>query len=182
MMPVLRGQLDKAKKSVQRLDVDGTDYNFDGLDWDYKDYHLATYLDLGVQLINLTSPQTYFTVNNFPSQYFGTLLVMAGMISALDAQKLFSIDTDFDYSLGGNSIRVDHFSNLATFNRELVDRYNALVRVFKQRYRTKGTALIQVQYGIGLGRFLNVVPSGWWSRFGIAVTPPSIPTRFSSWI
>ncbi len=181
LMPVLRGQIDKARKTAQRLDIDGKDYNFDGLDWDYKDYQLATYLDLGVQMINLISPQTYFSVSNFPHQYFGSLLILASMISALDAQKLFSIDTDFDYSLGGNAIRVDHFTNLNTFNRDIVERFNASVKVFKQRYRTKGTAIIQVQYGIGLGRFLNVVPSGWWSRFGIAVTPPSIPTRFSNW-
>ena len=183
IMPYLRLQLDKARKSQMgaSLDLQAEDYNFNNLDWEYRDAHMAAYLDLGCQMINLISPQTYFTVPNFPFAMFGQLLIEAAMISALDSQQLFAVDTDFDYSLGGNAIRVDHLAGLSGFARELVDRFNMQVKVFKQRYRSKGTALIQVQYGIGLGRFLNVVPSGWWSRFGIAVSPPSVPARFGQW-
>ena len=157
---ILRNQVDKANKLLHNR-----------LQFGYTDDQLIVWLDLGAHLINLVPPYTAFDVMSFPFGTFGKVLLDAATISALESQGLFSIDTDFDYSLGGNSLTLNHYTTIAQFLDYLVGRLNDNLMKFKQIYRTKGGTMVQTQYGYGFGRFLSVVPPGFFSRFGLSVGP-----------
>lgn len=174
---VLRNQIDKAMKSMGKK-IDDLNYfdNKEALDsfWrdfpvGYTDQHCIFYLELGLGLINITAPYTMFTLIDFPYAYAGNILIDAATISALEAQGIFSIDTDFDYSLGGKSIVVRHFDNISSFLRDIADRFNNNLKIFKAAYRTKGTTLLQQPYGIIGFRLIQLAPT-WLARFGIGVS------------
>lgn len=175
----LRNQIDKAMKSVPRpIDelfkpddsISAVDKVQNSLPFGYDDVHCVLYIELGLTLINIVPPYTAFTIDSFPIQTAGMLLIDAATIVALESQGLFSVDTDFDYSLGGKSITIRHADGISGFLRDIAERFNNFVRMFKSLYRTKGTVMVQVPFGWGFGRFLSVVPTGWFARFGIGVT------------
>jgi hypothetical protein len=175
----LRNQIDKALKSVGRSideffkpddNVMAVDKTMDSLPFGYSDEHCVLYLELGLSLINARPPYTAFTLEDFPFAVAGNLLIDGATIAALESQGLFSIDTDFDYSLGGKSFVVRHADQISSFLREIAERFNNYLRMFKSMYRTKGTVMVQVPFGWGFGRFLSVVPTGWFARFGLGVT------------
>jgi hypothetical protein len=179
MIVYLRNQIDKALKSVgvpideyfkPDDNVAAVDKTVESLPFGYSDAHCVLYLELGLGLINIVPPYTAFTLNDFPYQTAGVLLIDAATIVALESQGLFSIDTDFDYSLGGKSITVRHADGISGFLRDISERFNNMVRRFKSLYRPKGTIMVQVPFGWGFGRFLSVVPTGWFARFGLGVT------------
>jgi len=157
---ILRNQIDKANKLLHYR-----------LQFGYTDAQLVTWLDLGVHLINMIPPYTSFNVPSFPFAVYGKMLIDAATIAALESQGLFAIDTDFDYALGGNSLTLDHFTKISGYLDYMVARFNENLRQFKQMFRIKGGAMVQTQYGYGFGRFLSVVPPGFFSRFGLQVGP-----------
>ncbi len=174
---LLRNQIDKAMKSLGKK-IDELQYfdNKEALDsfWrdfpiGYTDQHCVLYLELGLGMINITAPYTAFTLIDFPYAYASNILIDAATIAALESQGIFSIDTDFDYSLGGKSIVVRHFDNISSFLRDIADRFNENLKVFKSAYRTRGTTLIQQPYGIIGFRLIQLAPT-WLARFGIGVT------------
>jgi len=177
MIIYLRNQIDKSLKSVGRRGLEdiipndpqtALDDIVQDFPFGYTDEHCVLYLKLGLSLINVIAPYTAFRLVNFPFAYGSKVLIDAATISALEAQGLFSIDTDYDYSFGGKSLVVRHFGDLSSFLSALVDRFNSEVRVFKSLYRTRGNILIQLPYGFGLGRLLAALPTGYWaSRFGV---------------
>lgn len=162
IMPFLRNQIDKSFKSVS-----------DMLNYGYKDFHLVAYLDLGITMINAIPPYTSFTVGTFPFGIYGKMLIDAATITALESQGLFSIDTDFDYSLGGNALVIDHYSRISGFLSELITRFNTSLKSFKQQFRSKGSTMAQMPFQYGWGRFMSVVPSGFWNRFFGGIGPAS---------
>lgn len=174
---VLRNQLDKALKSVGKK-IDSLQYfdNQEALDsywkdfpYGYTDQHCVLYLELGLGMINITAPYTNFTLFDFPYAYAGNILIDAATLVALEAQGIFSIDTDFDYSLGGKSFTIRHFESISTFIRELYERFQKDLLVFKSAFRTKGTTLLQQPYGIVGFRLIQLAPT-WLARFGIGVS------------
>lgn len=163
----LRNIVDKARKSI-------IDYiaNMDRpteppieLQYGYKDGMLIYYLERGLQFINVVSPVTQLDLNIFPFAAYGSILLDAATIAALEAQGIFAIDTDFDYSLGGNSLVIDHFTKLSQFVSELLSRFKEQVSAFKKNYMVKGLVLYQfMPGGIRDLRYLSTMPSGFWSR------------------
>lgn len=177
----LRNQIDKALKSIGKS-IDEfyapEDYSAseavnrieEDLPIGYSDAHCLLYLELGLTMINIVPPYTAWTLNDFPFAVAGSLLIDGATIVALESQGLFAVDTDFDYSLGGKSITVRHADGISTFLRDIAERFNTNVRRLKSLYRTKGTIMVQIPFGWGFGRFLSVVPTGWFARFGLGVT------------
>lgn len=157
LLPYLRNQIDKAVKSTSL-----------GLAYGYEERHLVAYMDLGVTLINIMSPMTSFLPENFPEDSIG-LLIEASMITALDSQGIFAIDADIDYSLGGNAIRVAHYGEISQHLGSLVGRFNADLKVWKQQFRMKGKLLVGTPFSFAISRFLQVVPSGYFDKFGVSV-------------
>lgn len=156
-MPQLRSILDKANKSVG-----------DDLEFGYPDAKLALFMDLGVTRINSVSPFTNLNVTGFPESLL-QLMFDAAIITAMEAQGILSIDMDYQYSLGGNSLVVDHWSKISAFLQNLIQDFNARLKVAKQFWRFKGEALVQLNYSYGYSRYLQAVPSFFFARFGVGV-------------
>ena len=165
----LRVQVDKARKSIsddiQNMDKPTGEPAVQFF-YGYDDKHLIYYLERGVQIINMTPPYTYFNLDTYPFGIAGSLLIDGAVIAALESQGIFAIDTDFNYSLGGNSLVIDHFTKLSSMIASTLSRFTTMVVKFKQQYRSKGTVLFQLgPYGpMGVGRMYGALPSSFWSR------------------
>lgn len=163
----LRLQVDKARKSVsdgiENMDRVGNDPAVQ-LFFGYDDKHLLFYLERGTHYLNAIPPYTAMTVDVFPTQFL-TILIDGATIAALESQGIFAIDTDFNYSLGGNSLVIDHFTKLSTMVRQILDRFQKTAVSWKQRYRSKGLIIFQwMPGGVRAARMLNAMPPGFWSR------------------
>lgn len=164
----LRVQVDKARKSVSD-DIENMDKP-EGTPatqffYGYSDAHLIYYLERGAQLINLVPPYTSFDPITFPWASSASILIEAGVIAALESQGIFAIDTDYNYSLGGNSLVIDHFTKINSFLGTILTSFDKNVVRFKQQFRSKGLVMIQfLPGGVRTSRTLNSLPSGFWSR------------------
>lgn len=165
---ILRPHIDKSRKNVsdEIENMDREDFEpSSNLFYGYDDKHLIYYLERGVQVINAVPPYTILDLSSFPFSQYGAILQDAAVIAALEAQGIFAIDTDYDYSLGGNSFTIDHFSKINAFLGTLLQRFSDSVKPFKQMFRTKGGVLYQyMPGGIRTARTLNAMPTGFWSR------------------
>lgn len=166
---ILRSQVDKARKTVQddieNMDRTGPSQPSIQFFYGYDDKHLIFYLERGLQYINSVPPYTAITLDNFPFEQSGSVLIDAATIAALEAQGIFAIDTDHNYSLGGNSFVIEHFGKLNTALSSLVQRFDVLLKKFKAQFRTRGIVMFQyMPGGVRAQRQLNAMPSGWWSR------------------
>lgn len=169
----LRSIVDKARKSVSdeivNMDRDDNQPSLQFF-YGYDSKQLIYYLDRGVQYLNLIPPYTSLSVDSFPFAQYGSILLDAATIAALEAQGIFSIDTDFSYSLGGNSLIIDHFSKLSSMVSSVLARFTKTAISWKQQYRSKGLVMYQFQPGgVRAMRQLNSMPSGFWSRLLSAV-------------
>jgi hypothetical protein len=164
----LRLQVDKARKSIndQIENIDKpTLQPAIPLLFGYADKNLIYFLERGIQFINSVPPYTGFTVDTFPFNQYGTILIDAATIAALESQGIFAIDTDYSYSLGGNSLVIDHFTKLSSFLSMLLSRFDKSLVSFKQQFRSKGLIVYQfMPGGVRSQRMLNAQPSGYWSR------------------
>ena len=164
----LRGIIDKSRKSVKDdlANMDQTDFepslNFF---YGYTDAHMIYYLERGMQMLNAIPPYTAMGVDDFPFPQYGAILLDAATIAGLEAQGIFAIDTDFNYSLGGNQLVIDHFSKLSSAVSSILARFTKTSVGWKQQYRTKGMVMFQyLPGGVRSARVLNSAPSGFWSR------------------
>jgi len=165
----LRATVDKARKSVsdhiENMDQDDFDPAVE-LFFGYDDKHLIYYLERAVQMINAVPPTTGLDLDSYPFDQYGDLLLTAATIASLEAQTILSIDTDYNYSLGGNAFVIDHYSKLSSFiTGHLMNKLNTMLINFKSIYRRSGTVMSQLQPGgFRTARLLNALPSGFWSR------------------
>jgi len=166
----LRLQVDKARKSIKD-DIENMDRSSENFDpsiqffYGYSDAHLIFYLERGTQFLNALPPYTWMTVETFPFIQYGTILIDAATIAALESQGVFAIDTDFNYSLGGNSLVIDHYSKLSSHVAALLARFTKTATAWKQQYRTKGSVMFQfTPGGIRTARMYNSLPGSFWSR------------------
>lgn len=164
----LKAQVDKSRKSISD-DIENEDQPdftpsvqfFFG----YDSRHLIYYLERGCQILNAIAPYTAWTLDTYPFTYYGGVLVDAGTIAALEAQGVFAIDTDYSYSLGGNSLVLEHYGKLNSHLQYLLAKFTKESITFKQLYRTKGGVIFQyLPGGIRAQRTLNSLPAGFWSR------------------
>jgi hypothetical protein len=163
----LRAQVDKARKSVsdaiENMDRTGAEPEVNFF-YGYGDKHLIFYLERGLQLINCVPPYTSLGIDDFPFDQYGTILIDAATIAALESQGIFAIDTDYSYALGGNSFVIDHFTKLSSMLSTMLARFDKTLLSFKQIFRSPGTVSYQWFPGFARGRWLNAMPSGFWSR------------------
>ena len=171
-LPIFRLMLDKSRKSLASPDqLDGQDV----ANYGYSDAMLTVYMDLACGLINLVPPTTSFSVLTFPSSQFGFMLIQASMLVALESQGVYSIDTDYPYSMGGNSLTIDHLSKIVSLlGSPLFSNFLELLKLFKQKFRSSGAVMVQLNFSYSIGRFMNMVPSGFFSRFGLGVGPTGV--------
>ena len=131
----------------------------------YTDAHMIYYLERGMQMLNAIPPYTAMGVDDFPFAQYGTILIDAATIAALESQGIFAIDTDFNYALGGNSLVLNHYQPLTAMTSAILARFTKTATSWKQSYRTKGMVVFQyLPGGVRSARVLNSAPSGFWSR------------------
>lgn len=164
----LRGIVDKARKSVSdeivNMDRDDNQPSLQFF-YGYDSKQLIYYLERGLQYLNAIPPYTGLTIDLFPFSQYGSILLDAGTIAALESQGVFAIDSDFSYSLGGNSLVIDHFSKLSSMVSQILGRFQKTAISWKQQYRSKGLIIYSfMPGGVRAMRQLNAMPSGFWSR------------------
>jgi len=163
----LSAQVDKSRKSMVDY-IENMDKTSEAPLQFFVGYSLPYYffyLERGIQILNAVPPYTSFTVDTFPFEQFGTILIDAATIAALESQGVFSIDTDYDYSLGGNSFVIDHYTKLSGMVSHILDRFKEAVPKFKNLYQTRGALLVQMSpFGLGYNRLWGAMPGSFWSR------------------
>jgi len=164
----LRVQIDKARKSINDT-IDNMDTTSNEpsvrLFYGYDDKHLIYYIERGIQFINAVPPYTALSPMSFPWGQYGMVATDAAVIAALESQGIFAIDTDYNYSLGGNSLVIDHFGKISQYLSTVTTRFDAYLMKFKQQYRSKGIVMFQwMPGGVRAARQLSAMPSGFWSR------------------
>lgn len=165
---ILRSQVDKARKAVsdfiENMDTTTADPAVQ-LFYGFSDSHLIFYLERGLQILNAISPYTNFSIDSFPFENSGSMLIDAATIAALEAQAIFSIDTDYNYSLGGNSLVIEHHGKLSATIDGILRRFDKAALTWKQQFRHAGTILFQWSPGgARTARTLSSFPSGLYSR------------------
>lgn len=168
----LRALIDKSRKREMTVLPNGRP-----LTYGYSDAALSGYLDMGCGIINMVPPNTGFVVETFPmgDESAVTVLLLAALIIGLEAQGVYSIDTDVPYSFGGNSLTIDHLGKIAQLLAlPFLGNFQQLLAQFKQQYRVKGLALVQMSQSWTISRFFTAVPSGWFSRWGLGIGPSGV--------
>jgi len=169
----LRSIVDKSRKSVSddivNMDRDDNQPSLQFF-YGYDSKQLIYYLERGLQFLNAIPPYTGLAIDTFPFSQYGSILLDAATIAALEAQGIFAIDTDFNYGLGGNSLVIDHYSKLSGMISQILARFQKTAISWKQQYRSKGLVMYQfMPGGVRAMRQLNSMPSGFWSRLLSAV-------------
>jgi hypothetical protein len=125
ILPNLRNQLDKAKKSINKF-------------FGYNDENLYYYIKGAVSRINIAPPNTTFTIQTFPYVINSQLIIDVATFIALEAQGLCAIDTDVpSYSLQGNALNIDHWSRISAYLSMLEKRADTELGNFKLDFLTR---------------------------------------------
>lgn len=164
---MLRQQIDKSNKTLfddlENMDKPTFQPAVTFL-YGYEDKNMVYYLDKGMTMLNAIPPYTALTMELFPDN-FGSVLIDAATIAALEAQAILSIDIDYNYSLGGQSLVVEHHGKLNAQVAQLLGRFDKAAIAFKRLYTGRGTVLYQWSpAGMRSSRVYNSMPVGMWSR------------------
>jgi|SRR5579872_3434443 len=152
MLPQLRLAIDKSVKLVDQAS---------GLFLGYTEQQLFQFLLGGLQLINTAQPSIFFTVDNFPYDSFGSILVEAALYWGVISQSLFAIDTDVpSYSDQGQSFVINHQAPLAAYLNQLAARLDKNVPLFKLHFVNVGTVLTEMGPNFRLQTLLSAAPNG----------------------
>jgi len=81
--------------------------------WSYTDSDLFMYIVNGLNYFNTLMPISSFNLGGVPFYLEGLMIDLASLF-AIQAQMMYSIDTDVNYSDQGMSLNIDHFSKLNT--------------------------------------------------------------------
>jgi hypothetical protein len=153
LFPRLRLQLDK---SIKVLNPE----QFCTLG--YSDAQLLLYLQSGLERISQAQPYPmWMTLDAFPIQTAGEILITASMISALESQYLFAVDTDVQsFSDQGHSFVLTHFSPIKALYDSLLNSIGPRIREFKLHYVNSGSVMTEFRIGWGFWQMVNSSPPG----------------------
>jgi len=147
LFPLLRSQIDKAQKDTSST-------------VGYTAAQMVIYLQAALETLNVQSPLTGLTMQNYPFQAFTQLLIDVATIIALQSQGIFAIDTDFNYSDSGFSFVIDHYSKISGFLSMLGSRLSTQIPNFKMSYASHGTLHVEMGPSYRLSVLLGAAPSG----------------------
>lgn len=155
LVPQLRLIVDKAVKDV---DDDPNDPLFLG----YTDSMLIQFLKDGLSWINAFQPAVgWDTVDAFPIDRHGRLLLDAAAFAALTSQEIFAVDTDIDpYSDQGNTFSIQHQPKLAGILNSLWARMTQTIPLMKRQYVRSGMLGIQLSPNSRLNSMIQAAPTG----------------------
>lgn len=153
LLPRLRLQLDKSIKVVNPE-------KFCNLG--YSDSQLIMYLQAGLEKISVAQPYpTWMELDRFPIQHGADLLLSTALLSALESQYLFSVDTDVaSFSDQGHSFAMTHFAPLKALYDSLSASLPQRIREFKLHYVSSGSIGLEFRIGWGFWQMVNASPPG----------------------
>jgi len=132
----------------------------------YSDSQLIMYLNCGKDRINQAQPYvTWMTLDQFPIEHGSELLMSSSLISALESQYLFAVDTDVQsFSDQGHSFVLTHFAPIKSLYDTLSSSLPQRIREFKLHYVQSGTVMTEFRIGWGFWQTVASSPPGTYFR------------------
>lgn len=127
LMLNLRALLDKSIKALSET-------------WAFTDSDLFMYLVNSLLFYNSIPPATSLTLEMMPPQ-IDHIIIEIAMVYGIQAQMMFSIDTDVTYSDQGMSLNIEHFGRLSTLYDKIMGRVETLIRRYKFNYKSTRTVM-----------------------------------------
>jgi hypothetical protein len=122
----------------------------------YSDPQLIVYLKIGLSRINAAQPYTsWSSLDAFPLDRGLDILLRSSLISALDSQYLFAVDTDIPaYADQGHSFVITHGPQIKALRDSLSNELDRDIRAFKMHYVTSGS--LGAEFRLGWGFYLTI--------------------------
>lgn len=145
-------------KSVKLVDEDPNDPCFLG----YTEDNLVRYLDGGLQAINSYQPYPgWDSIETFPVQQYGSLLIEAALMYGVMSQMLFAVDTDIEnWNDQGNGFTIAHQPKLAAFLQQLATSLDQRIPKFKMHFLSNGSVRTVIGPSFRLNTLISASPSG----------------------
>lgn len=152
LLPRLRLQLDKSIKVINPEEY---------CNLGYSDAQLMMFLKSGLERIAAAQPYpAWLDMSKFPVNVAGELLISCAVISALESQYLFAVDTDVpSFSDQGHAFTITHATQIQSLYTSMVSTVTPRIREFKLRY-------------VGLGSICAEFRAGWGFYQMVAASPP----------
>jgi hypothetical protein len=164
MLPRLRLMMDKSLKVIlpEQFCVLG-----------FSDSQLIVYLQMALSRINSAQPYvSWSSIDAFPLEGYFEILIRTAMLSALDSQAIFAIDTDTDtFSDSGHSFVISHFTKLKAMRDSLAAELDKDIREFKLHFVGSGSLGAEFRLGLTYYSMLTSAPPGSLFRNTIAYMP-----------
>ena len=125
----------------------------------YSDAQLVVYLQMGLARINAAQPYVgWANIDAFPLDGYFEILIRSAMLSAIDSQSIFAIDTDVpSYSDQGHSFVLTHFTPLKAMRDSLAAELERDIRAFKLHFVQSGS--IGAEFRIGWAFYQTLISS-----------------------
>lgn len=132
----------------------------------YSDAQLLMYLQCGKDRINQAQPYvTWTSLDQFPIDHGTELLLSCSLVSALESQYLFAVDTDVQsFSDQGHSFVLTHFAPIKSLYDSLLSSLPQRIREFKLHYVQSGTVMSEFRIGWGFWQTVASSPPGTYFR------------------
>ncbi len=103
--------------------------------WAFTDADLFIYLTNALLYYNSISPVTGLYLMTMPPEIDHFIIELA-TVYGMQAQMIYSVDTDVNYNDQGMSLNIDHFGKLNTLYSQIITRVEMLIRRYKFNYKT----------------------------------------------
>jgi hypothetical protein len=153
LLPRLRLQIDKSIKVINP-----EEYCTLG----YSDAQLVMFLKAGLERISAAQPYPgWMNLYQFPIQHGGELLISCAVLSALESQYLFAVDTDVpSFSDQGHSFVVTHATQIQALYNSMLTGISTRIREFKLHYVKSGSVGVEFRIGWGFFQMVAASPPG----------------------
>ena len=153
LLPRMRLQLDKSIKVINPEQF---------CNLGFSDSQLILYLQNGLSRICTAQPYpSWYSLDAFPIETATELLLSASLVSALESQYLFAVDTDIQsFSDQGHAFQLTHFAPLKGLYDTLVNSLPQRIREFKLQHVQSGTVLTEFRIGYGFWQMVAASPPG----------------------
>lgn len=153
LLPRLRLQIDKSIKVINP-----EEYCTLG----YSDAQLVMFLKAGLERISQAQPYPgWLHLHEYPIERGGELLVSCAVLSALESQYLFAVDTDVpSFSDAGHAFVITHASQIKALYDSMLNAMTPRIREFKLHYVKSGSVGVEFRIGWGFYQMVASSPPG----------------------